>query len=140
VEEKFDVVVVGGGLAGLSLAFALSDRGHRTAVLEARRGVARVKRGMSLAPNGLRALEKIHLLGHVEGIGRKLHTVKYLKSTGELLVAYDYNLLSAKPNYLLTVLPYELEILLRRRAEEKHVRVYKGAIFGGLHREGGQVS
>ena len=140
MEEKFDVVVVGGGLAGLTLAAALSDRGHPTAVLEARRGVTSVKRGMSLAPNGLQVLEKLHLLSEVEGIGRKLRTIKYLKSPGELLVTYDYNLLSTKQNYLLTFLPHELEILLHKWAEEKQVRIYEGAAFETFLRENGQIN
>ena len=139
MEEKFDVVVVGGGLGGLTLAAALSDRGHPTVVLEARRGVTPVRRGMSLAPNGLRVLEKLHLLSDVEGIGRKLRTVRYLKSSGELLVAYDYNLLKTKQNYLLTLLPHELEILLRKRAEETHVRVYEGATFEAFICENGEI-
>jgi len=140
VEEKFDVVVVGGGLGGLTLATGLADRGRRTAVLEARRGVTPVKRGMSLAPNGLRVLERLHLLSDVEGIGRKLRTVKYVKSSGELLVAYDYNLLSAKPNYLLTFLPHLLETILRNRAEENQVRIYDGATFDAFLRENSQIS
>lgn len=140
MEEKFDVVVVGGGLGGLTLATGLADRGRRTAVLEARRGVTPVKRGMSLAPNGLRVLERLHLLSDVEGIGRKLRTVKYVKSSGELLVAYDYNLLSAKPNYLLTFLPHLLETILRNRAEENQVRIYDGATFDAFLRENSQIS
>lgn len=140
MEEKFDVVVVGGGLGGLTLAAALADRGHPTAVLEARRGVTPVRRGMSIAPNGLRVLERLHLLSDVEGIGRKLRTVKYLKSSGELLVAYDYNLLTAEPKYLLTFLTHELETLLRKRAEEKRVRIYEGATFDVFLRENGQIT
>ncbi len=140
MDDKFDVVIVGGGLAGLSLAIGLGDGGHNVALLEARKGVTPVKRGMSLAPNGLRVLEKLHLLSDIEGLGRKLRTVKYVKSSGELLVAYDYQLLNTKPNYLLTFLPHELEIILRKRAEEKRVKLFEGASFDGFLREIGQIS
>jgi 2-polyprenyl-6-methoxyphenol hydroxylase-like FAD-dependent oxidoreductase len=95
---------------------------------------------MSLSPNGLQVLEKLHLLRDVEGIGRKVRIVKYLKSSGELLVAYDYSLLSCKQNYLLTFLPHELETLLRKRAEERQVKIYEGALFDSFLRENGQVS
>ncbi len=57
MEGKFDVVIVGGGPAGLSLAIGLSDHGHTVAVLEARKGVSPVKRGTSLSPNGLKVLK-----------------------------------------------------------------------------------
>ncbi len=139
MEEKFDVVVVGGGLAGLSLAFGLADRGHPVAVLEARIGVKPVKRGMTLSPNGLEVLDKLHLLEEVERIGRKVRLVKFLKSSGEMLAAYDYSLLRHKQNYLLTFLPHELEILLRTRVQDRHVKLYEGASFDGLLRENGRV-
>ncbi len=129
MDGKFDVVIVGGGIAGLSLAIGLGHGGHSVALLEARKGTMPVKRGMSLAPNGLQVLEKLHLLSDIEGIGRKLRTVKYVKNSGELLVAYDYHLLNTKPNYVLTFLPHEFEIILRKRAEDKHVKIFDGASF-----------
>jgi 2-polyprenyl-6-methoxyphenol hydroxylase-like FAD-dependent oxidoreductase len=140
VDDVFDVVVVGGGLAGLTLAMALCERGHPTAVLEARRGVAPVKRGMSLAPNGLQVLDRLGLLRDVEEIGRRLHVVKYLKESGELLVSYDYRQLNCKQNYLLAFLPHELEAVLRRRTEGRHVKIFGGAKFDGFLREYGRIS
>jgi 2-polyprenyl-6-methoxyphenol hydroxylase-like FAD-dependent oxidoreductase len=140
VEGKFDVAIVGGGLAGLSLAIGLSDRGHTVAVLEARRGVSPVKRGMSLSPNGLKVLDSLHLLHDVEMIGRKVTVVKFLKAPGELLVAYDYSLIEQKQNYLLTILTQELELVLRKRAEGGGVRLYEGASFDSLLRENGEVN
>lgn len=139
MQARFDAVVVGGGLAGLTLACALSGKGHTTAVLEARRGLMPVKRGMSLAPNGLHVLDRLDLLREVEEIGRKLHVVKYQKSSGELLVAYDYRRLSYEHNYLLSFRPHDLESTLRKQAEEKHVRVYEGAKFDGLVRNQGRI-
>lgn len=140
VEGKFDAVVVGGGLAGLSLALGLSERGRAVSVLEARRAVTPAKRGMSLSPNGLEILEKLNLLRDIEGIGRKVQIVKFFDNSGKLLVAYDYSLLKIKQNYLLTFLPHELELLLRKRANDKRVRLYEGASFDGLIREDGHVA
>jgi 2-polyprenyl-6-methoxyphenol hydroxylase-like FAD-dependent oxidoreductase len=140
MEDKFDVVVVGGGLAGLSLAFGLADRAHSVAVLEARPSIKPVKRGLALSPNGLEALDKLRLLQEIEKIGRKVQSVKFLKSNGELLVAYDYSLLRHKQNYILTMPPHELELLLRKRALDKGVKLFEGASFGGLLREGGRLN
>jgi 2-polyprenyl-6-methoxyphenol hydroxylase-like FAD-dependent oxidoreductase len=140
VQESFDVVVVGGGLAGLTLARALSEKGHPTAVLEARRGIAPLKRGMSLAPNGLHVLDKLKLLGDVLEIGCKLRFVKYLKASGDLLVAYDYHNLSFDQNYLLSFLPHELEAVLQKRALQSQVKIFAGAKFDGLLRDGRQIT
>ncbi len=138
MQAKFDVVVVGGGLAGLSLAFGLADRAHSVAVLEARPSIKPAKRGLSLSPNGLEALDKLRLLQDIEKIGCKVRSVKFLKNNGELVVDYDYSLLRHKQNYILALLPHELELLLRKRALDRGVKLYEGASFGGLLREDGQ--
>ncbi len=140
METRFDVVVVGGGLAGLSLAFGLADRLHSVAVLEARKDIKPVKRGLTLSPNGLDALDKLGLLNDVEKIGHKVRLVKFFEGNGELLAAYDYSLLDHKHNYIMTFLPHELELVLRQRALEKGVKILEGASFEGLLRENGRLT
>jgi 2-polyprenyl-6-methoxyphenol hydroxylase-like FAD-dependent oxidoreductase len=95
---------------------------------------------MSLAPNGLQVLDRFDLLRDIESIGRKIHTVNYFKSSGELLASYDYDSLNCKQNYLLSFLPHELETILRKRAEEKHVKVYDGATFDAFLRGNGRIN
>jgi len=136
--ENFDVIIVGGGLGGLSLAYGLADRGRSVAVLEARAGVKPIKRGMSISPSGLEALDKLHLLDDVEKIGVKVRLVKFLKSNGKPLVTYDYSFLNHPQNYILTILPHELDSLLRKNALAKGVKLYDGALFEGLLSENGQ--
>jgi len=108
-------------------------------VLEARAGMKPVKRGMSISPSGLEALEKLHLLGDVEKIGLKVRLVKFLKSNGEPLVTYDYSYLQHPQNFILTLLPHELDVVLRTRALDKGVKLYEGALFEGLLTENGQA-
>ncbi len=139
MEDRFDVVVVGGGLGGLTLALGLADRAHSVAVLEARPSIKPVKRGMALSPNGLEVLDKLGLLEDIRKLGRKVRLVTFLKGNSELLVAYDYSLLRHKQNYILALLPHELELLLRKRALDRGVKLYEGASFGGLLREGGRL-
>ncbi len=139
MEERSDVVIVGGGLAGLSLAIGLADRGRSVTVLEARAGVKPVKRGLSLSPNGLQSLEKLRLADDVDKTGFRIHLVKYLKSRDELLVAYDYSLLKREHNHILTLLPHTLELLLRERALNKGVKLHERASFVGLLRESGDT-
>ena len=60
-------VVVGGGLGGMAAALALARAGIDVQVYEQAQQVTAVGAGVSLAPNGLRMLER---LGVGEGIGR----------------------------------------------------------------------
>ena len=60
-------VVVGGGLGGMAAAVALTQAGMDVQVYEQARQLTEVGAGVSLAPNGLRLLER---LGVGEGIGR----------------------------------------------------------------------
>ncbi len=60
-------VVVGGGIGGIAAAVALARPGIDVQVYEQAQQLAEVGAGVSLAPNGLRMLER---LGVGEGIGR----------------------------------------------------------------------
>src|SRR5580693_6713106 len=60
-------VVVGGGIGGIAAAVALARAGIDVRVYEQAQQLTEVGAGVSLAPNGLRMLER---LGVGEGIGR----------------------------------------------------------------------
>ena len=60
-------VVVGGGIGGIAAAVALAQAGIDVRVYEQARELTEVGAGVSLAPNGLRMLDR---LGVGEGIGR----------------------------------------------------------------------
>jgi salicylate hydroxylase len=60
-------LVVGGGLGGMAAAVALAQAGIDVQVHEQARALTEVGAGVSLAPNGLRMLDR---LGAGEGIGR----------------------------------------------------------------------
>ena len=75
-------VVVGGGLGGMAAAVALMRAGIDVQVYEQARRLTEVGAGVSLAPNGLRMLER---LGVGEGIGRvgaRYASVELLLSDG----------------------------------------------------------
>jgi salicylate hydroxylase len=64
-----DVVVVGGGIGGLSTAFALARTGLRVKVLERASEFGEVGAGMQISPNCTRILDSWGLLPEVEGLG-----------------------------------------------------------------------
>lgn len=67
--EATDVVVVGGGIGGLSMALALSRIGLRVRVLEQANEFGEVGAGLQLAPNATRILRTWGLLDEVVDLG-----------------------------------------------------------------------
>lgn len=67
--DPVDVLVVGGGIGGLSTAFALSRRGLRVRVLEQSPEFGEVGAGIQLAPNCTRILAEYGLLDEAVRLG-----------------------------------------------------------------------
>lgn len=64
-----DVAVVGGGIGGLSAAFALARKGLRVRVLERSQEFGEVGAGMQIAPNCTRILHEYGLLDEASKLG-----------------------------------------------------------------------
>ncbi|MCX2184114.1 FAD-dependent oxidoreductase [Streptomyces sp. SKN60] len=64
-----DVLVVGGGIGGLSTAYALSRRGLRVRVLEQAPEYGEVGAGLQIAPNCTRILAEYGLLDEAKSLG-----------------------------------------------------------------------
>jgi 2-polyprenyl-6-methoxyphenol hydroxylase-like FAD-dependent oxidoreductase len=64
-----DVIVVGGGIGGLSVAFALSRQGLRVRVLERAGQFGEVGAGIQIAPNCTRILHEYGLLDEAKQLG-----------------------------------------------------------------------
>lgn len=60
--EKDRILVVGGGIGGLTAAVALAKVGHRVTVLERAGSFAEVGAGIQLAPNATRVLDRLGVL------------------------------------------------------------------------------
>jgi 2-polyprenyl-6-methoxyphenol hydroxylase-like FAD-dependent oxidoreductase len=127
--EDYDVVVVGAGVGGLALGFALASNGRKTCVLEARPRVTPSKRGLTLQPNGLEALQKLGLLDQVVRIGAKTTRVSWYEISEGPLATLDYSILDHPFNYLLTVVPSELELVLREAFSSKGGVIYDSTFF-----------
>jgi len=66
-------IIVGAGIAGLSSALALSDKGISNLVLESRDHLEEVGAGIQLAPNATRLLKKWGVLDRLMEVGVKTH-------------------------------------------------------------------
>src|SRR2546425_1279891 len=127
--EDYDAVIVGAGIGGLALGCALASNGRKTCVLERRPRVTPSKRGLTLQPNGLETLQKLGLLDQVVGIGAKTTRLTWLELGGRPLVTFDYSILDHPFNYLLTVVPSELELVLREAFSSKGGVIYDSTFF-----------
>jgi len=82
-------------------------------VLEARPRVVPSRRGLTLQPNGLDALQKLDLLEHAIRLGARANRVEWRQTNGAVLATLDYSILDHPYGYLLTIVPSELELALR---------------------------
>ncbi len=66
-----EIIVIGGGVGGLTAALALALRGHRAQVLERASGFAQGGPGLRLAPNATAVLARLGLLDQVLELGSR---------------------------------------------------------------------
>src|SRR6266704_4312445 len=134
--EDYDAVIVGAGIGGLALGYALASNGRKVCVLEARREVTPSKRGLTLQPNGLETLQQLGLLDRVLRIGAKTTHVSWYEIREGPLATFDYSILDHPHNYLLTVVLSELELVLRDALSDVGGTIYESTFFREIRRTG----
>ena len=79
------ILVVGGGIAGLALAVALSRHGIPCELIERESTWTTTGAGITIYPNGIRALDTMGLAEAVRTAGRPVDRVRTLNAHGELV-------------------------------------------------------
>ena len=83
------VTVVGGGVAGLTTAIALRQRGADVTVLERAPAIAEVGAGLQLSPNALRVLDALGLLPALDAVSLPSCAVRLRDAGGSEVVRLD---------------------------------------------------
>jgi salicylate hydroxylase len=84
------VVIVGGGIGGLSAAVALRAIGARVLLYEQAHQLGEVGAGLVLFPNSLRVLRRLGLVHRVGSVGARLTGFQYRQANGILVSDVEY--------------------------------------------------
>jgi salicylate hydroxylase len=118
-----DILVVGGGIAGLAAALAFARRGARVRVLEQAPAIAEVGAGLQVTPNGVRVLRALGLRPEAAGL-RAQAVEPHDALTGRRIARFD---LTRTPGDYLFLHRAGLIDLLHEGAPAARVSVQTGA-------------
>lgn len=122
-----EIGILGGGIAGLSVALALHQRGYRPRVYERRAKPATMGAGVTLWPNASFVLEELGLLQDIAAIGGRPRSMRRQDAAGNALGGLDIALLDRTMGYpSYTVLRRDLQQLLLDHAARAGIPVEFG--------------
>lgn len=122
-----EIGILGGGIAGLSVALALRKRGYNPRVYERRTEPATMGAGVTLWPNASFVLEELGLLQDIAAIGGRPLTMRRQDAIGNALGGLDIALLDRTMGYpTYTVLRRHLQEVLLDHAARAGIPVEFG--------------
>lgn len=122
-----DIGIVGGGVAGLSVALSLHRLGHRPKVYERGDGPATMGAGVTLWPNAGQVLDALGLLRDVASVGGRPVAMRRLDPAGHSLGGIDIGLLDRLMGYPThTILRRDLLAVLLSHAARAGIDVLYG--------------
>lgn len=122
-----EIGILGGGIAGLSVALALRKQGYSPRVYERRAAPATMGAGVTLWPNASFVLEELGLLQDIAAIGGRPLTMRRQDDAGNALGGLDIGLLDRTMGYPThTVLRRHLQEVLLDHAARARIPVEFG--------------
>lgn len=88
--NQMSICIVGAGVAGLTAAAALAQRGARVRVLERAPRFSDIGAGLQISPNALHVLDALGLWPRLEQISLPSHQVELRDSAGRMLLPLDF--------------------------------------------------
>ena len=93
---KYDFIISGGGIAGLTAAIALQKEGYRIKVLERIKELKEVGAGLGLGANAWKGLARLGITKDLEMTCNLIKSTKLLDQKGDLLSKMDIDRLNEK--------------------------------------------
>jgi FAD-dependent urate hydroxylase len=87
--RDLDVVVVGGGIGGLTAAIALQQTGHRVRVIDQVQQLRPAGAGISLWSNGVKVLDALGLGDAIAAVGGRMERMGYRDRAGTVLCDFS---------------------------------------------------
>lgn len=122
-----EIGILGGGIAGLSVALALRKQGHHPRIYERRAVPASMGAGVTLWPNAGFVLEELGLLQDIRAMGGRPPAMRRQDAAGNALGGLDIGLLDRTMGYpSCTVLRRHLQQVLLEHAARAGIAVEFG--------------
>lgn len=138
--QNTGVCIVGGGPAGMMLAFLLARRGIQVILLEAGKDFDRDFRGDALSPGVLEVVHQIGLMSELVKLSRSsLATINYIHQDQKWVMA-DFSHLKCQFPYLMVVpQPDFLEFMKKEASRYPGFQIIMGASVSELIKDQGNV-
>lgn len=83
------IAIAGAGIAGLTAAAALAQRGHDVTVYESRSKPSEIGAGLYLKENALQVLDQLGIYDEIEAKGQRIYSAKVFDDDGHLVIDRD---------------------------------------------------
>ncbi|MCH6264473.1 FAD-dependent monooxygenase [Neobacillus citreus] len=93
---KYDFIIAGGGITGLTSAIALQKEGFRVKVLERTKELKEVGAGLGLGANAWKGLARLEITNDLEAKCNLIKSTKFLDQEGNLISEMDIERLNQK--------------------------------------------
>lgn len=90
------IAILGGGIAGLTTAIALHQKGFKTEIFEAAPEIKGVGAGLALAANAMKGFDRLGLMEEIVGLGKVLPSFSILDQKGKVITKADSGAISQK--------------------------------------------